>query len=399
MKSSRVVLSLSLFAILPKIGMVDFSMLLIFLLACYNFLLKHRRSKLNIPKPINLINFFWVMLFALALISFLYHGKYSIGLMLKPVRQIVILTSIYVVLFYSRLTKDNIMEVILYAGALNAFVVIAQYVTGLFIPGNTGDFLMHPDYNRDVNLAWRKPGLMLGYPHSGVLSAYGVLSGIYLLRHKYTLLKCISFSLCFIGLFLSARTGLMLGLLGILILLPLFIYSSRKNLFVTVMFFCAIIGGFTYVVINGIIQKSTFTMMFEVFINLLNNSDTTSASQTALFESFTYPIDNISTVFIGNGEPHHADNLKNVDSGFQQYFFGGGIFYMATTYYLFLYTALISVKRFGKNKFYSITVFLMFLFLFIAAFKGGFIYSRGPSDLLLIIFAFSLLMTRRSYNG
>lgn len=398
MKSNYLVLVLTTFVLLPKVGVLDFSMLFIFFIACCSYLKNNHITPLKINKVFFIITFVWICLFCLALFSFLYHGSYSTALLLKPVRQITIFLSLYILFFYSQINKDDILKVFLFAGALNSIVVVVQYVTGITIPGNTGDFLMHPDYDRDINLAWRKPGLMVGFPHASFMSCFGVLCGLYLLRHKYTKVVFLSFFACFIALFLSARSGMMLGIFGILILLPFFVISSRKNFLTIILFISSIVCCFYYLIVNELIPVDTFEMMFEVFINIMNGNNEISSSQTALFESFKYPLSHISTLLIGNGLQHHADNLLNVDAGFQQYLFGGGIFYLISTYILYFYTAYISVKYHFHTNFYFVTVFLMFLFLLIGSLKGGFIFSRGPSDLLIIIFVFSLVSNKRGGN-
>ncbi len=131
-------------------------------------------------------------------------------------------------------------------------------------------------------------------------------------------------------------------------------------------------------------------MMFELFINLFKGQGLSSASQSDLYSSFGYPVEKVSTLIFGNGLPHNADNLLNVDAGFQQSLFGGGFIHLVLIYLIFFIMMFTSVKNVLKLTVEKFIVLMFFAFIFISNLKGGFLFSRGPADVLILFFVFSI---------
>ncbi|HDC4325029.1 hypothetical protein QK281_07305 [Aeromonas hydrophila] len=389
----------------PQIGFADLSFIPLFCITvffvCRDFF-NGVFNKLNLPYEACIFIAFWILLFILALLSFLYHGSVSTQALLKPIRQILLISFLCILFSRFIFKPEQILSIIVYASTINALVVLIQYTTGLLIPGSAGDFLMNPGFDESINMVWRKPGLFAGYPHAAVLSAFGCVVSMFLIIQTAKYRYYLTFIMSFITLFITSRTGLMLGILGISLLLPYLIFSSKKNFIILVVLGVCISVFFVFIIKSGVLAKDTIPMMFEIFINLAEGKGASSASQTALYESFSYDVNYVSTLFIGNGLEHHADNGLNVDAGFQQSFFTSGFFGLIITHLIFLlmmgrviYNPL-SGWKFNINSF----VFLfLFLSVFIANLKAGFMFSRGPGDVILLLYCFKVVADKRAKCG
>ncbi|KEK27739.1 hypothetical protein [Shewanella xiamenensis] len=400
-----IILSLILVIIGPQVGFADFSFIPLFVVTvffvCKDFFYK-RYNALSLPYETCIIILLWFGLFILALISFLYHGSVSTQALLKPLRQILLISFLCTLYSKFNFKLEQILSIIVYASAINALVVIIQYVTGLLIPGNAGDFLMNPGFDNEINMVWRKPGLFAGYPHAAVLSAFGsVVSMLLIIRttkYKYYL----TFLLSFITLFITSRTGLMLGMLGITLLLPYLMFSSKKNFMLLVVLGICVAIFFIFIIESGVLAKDTIPMMFEIFINLAEGRGASSASQTALYESFSYDVNYVSTLLFGNGLEHNADNGFNVDAGFQQSFFTSGFFGLIITHFIFflmLGRIIYNPMSGWKLNLNIFVFFFLFLCIFVANLKAGFMFSRGPGDVILLLYCFKVVADKRTKCG
>ncbi|WP_421285752.1 hypothetical protein [Aeromonas veronii] len=396
-----VFLCLILVIIGPQIFYADFSFIPIFcvtaFLLCKDFF-NRRYNKLSLPYEVCVIIAFWIGLFILALLSFLYHGCVSTLALLKPIRQILLLSFLCILFSKYFFKLEQIFSIIVSASAINALIVLIQYITGLLIHGSAGDFLMNPGFNEEINMDWRKPGLFAGYPHAAVLSAFGSVVSMLLIIRTAKYQYYLTFLMSFITLFITSRTGLMLGMLGVSILFPYLMFSSKKNfIFIVVLSLC-VAAFFAFVIERGLLAKDTIPMMFEVFINLAEGRGASSASQTALYESFSYDVNHVSTLLFGNGLEHHADNGLNVDAGFQQSFFTSGLLGVTLTHLIFLFMmgrVIYNPLSGWKLNLNSFVFFFLFSCVFVANLKAGFIFSRGPGDVIIILYCFKVVADRR----
>ncbi|MEZ8631952.1 hypothetical protein AB6D56_15500 [Vibrio lentus] len=384
------------FILLPKVGFLDLG---VFLLLIYLFtLLVVSRNVDNywLDKGVLFCVFLWFLSFILALFSYLYHEQISTQILFKPIRQIIILTSVYLIVCYHRFSVDEVLRIIYVAAFVNALVIIIQFATGIFIPGSQGDFLLNPNFNREINMAWRKPGLFAGYPHSALLSAFGSVIGLYFMRKASGIKEIVIYFITFLSLFLSSRTGLMLGFFGILILLPYYLKYRISNTAYFITLIASIIIVMKVAINNIPLVQVTFDQMFEVFINIAQGKGVSSSSTDDLMSSYAFPIEHLSTFFFGNGYPHHADNYANVDSGVQISFFAGGFFHLLIVHLVYFYMWYRSVKCFKFGSSIFVLINLLYFFVFVANFKGGFLFSRGPSDALLLLFLSCFFIRERS---
>ncbi len=385
----------------PKIGFADFSFIPIFSVTLF-FIFKdafnNKEINLCLPYETYIIIFVWLVLFCLAILSFLYHGSVATQALLKPIRQILLITFLCALFSKFHFKQEQILSLIVYASSINAIIVLIQYISGIMIPGNAGDFLMNPGFDEEINMVWRKPGLFAGYPHAAVLSAFGSVLSMLLIAKTGCYRYYLTFLLAFITLFITSRTGLMLGLLGILLLLPYLMTSSKKNFILVVFFSVCMSGLFIFVIASGVLAKDTIPMMFEIFINLAQGKGATSASQSALYESFSYDINYVSTLLFGNGLEHNADNGLNVDAGFQQTLFSSGFFGLIFTHLIFLLMTFrmiynpLSGWRLNAN---SVVFLFLFLCIFVSNLKAGFMFSRGPGDVIIILYCFKVIADKR----
>ncbi|MDP2573131.1 hypothetical protein Q8W40_13150 [Vibrio penaeicida] len=261
---------------------------------------------------------------------------------------------------------------------------------------------MNPGFNEEINMVWRKPGLFAGYPHAAVLSAFGSVVSMLLIASTGKYRYYMTFLLAFITLFITSRTGLMLGFLGIVFLLPYLMFSSTKNFILVVFFSGCVAGLFSYVVASGVLAKDTIPMMFEMFINLAQGKGATSASQSALYESFSYDINYVSTLLFGNGLDHNADNGLNVDAGFQQTLFNSGFFGLIFTHLVFLLMMIRMIYNplsGWKLNIYSAVFLFLFLCVFVSNLKAGFMFSRGPGDVIIILYCFKVIADKQMKWG
>ncbi|MBA8612780.1 hypothetical protein GWZ68_09455 [Vibrio cholerae] len=389
----------------PKIGFIDFSIIPIFLTAIF-FICKdvffRKCNKLSLPYEVYIIIIVWLGLFILALLSFFYHGSISIQALLKPIRQTLLISCLCLLFTIFDFKIEKIFYVIVCASTINALVVLVQYVSGLYFPGNAGDFFMNPGFDQEINMVWRKPGLFAGYPHAAVLSAFGSILSMLLIIRTAKYRFYLSFFISFITLFITSRTGLMLGMLGLVLLLPSVLCSSSKNFFLLVILCTCSAVFFAFVIDSGFLAKDTIPMMFEVFINLAEGKGASSASQTALYESFSYDVNYLSTLLLGNGLDHHADNGLNVDAGFQQAFFTSGFFGVTLTHVIFFFMmgrVIFNPLSGWKLNLNSFVFFFLFLSIFVANLKAGFMFSRGPGDVIIILYCFKVVADKRIKYG
>ena len=318
----------------PKIGALDLSIVAL-ILVCMITLLK---SKLIIKIPNKFLNLFflWSLVIVSCLVTFVINGKVDSIFILKPFRQLILLfLSILIVISYKFRLVD-IFKIVLISAIINSSFVMIQLIGhNLF---GIEHFMILPEFDINVNVSYRKPGLMSGYPHAGMLSVLGMLCLLNFIEKLNRLVFVLFWLLLSVSLILTSRTALFAGFvpMGIFILMGMRNKVAFKKLFLFMLF-----GIYAIIYILSILPEDSFNVAFEMFINFSNNKGFSSLSYTALNNSYYFP-NNLTTFFFGNGNFMRNDLQLNVDDGFQIMLYGCGITYLILNCIIFIYYYLAS---------------------------------------------------------
>ncbi|MHA8076046.1 hypothetical protein [Aquirufa sp. TARAVU-A1A] len=367
--------------IAPKISGIDFSILTLLIVDFYLILKIKRQHKF--PPNYFFIVVIWLILMALSFLSFIILGTIDLQFILKPCRQIVLLALLLIAADRLQLKIDDVFKIIIIAAVIN-FLFIALQLFGHNFWGIPG-FLLPPTFNEEVDAPFRKPGLMSGYPHAGLLGLLALQCLIYFNRRMSRIFFVLLFSILTLTLIVTSRTALMLAIIpfSMLILLS---FKSKKALSGILLFLF-----FGVILIANIIKmlpEDTFTHSFEIFLNYNESKSLNTLSTDATLESYVFPL-KTSTWLIGNGKYMTNDYNLNVDDGFQIPLFGGGVIYLIITVCLYFYYFFKSTYRL-KSTFKKYTISCIFLIVFIANFKLDTIFTRVLSDILTLFFAIGL---------
>ena len=366
--------------LLPKIGLIDYSIVPISLLLGRQLLLN--KLVINIPSMLWGIIIAWTALFYLSVLTFLVNGSIGEIIIGKPPRQIIIIFFSYLLLSKNKSPISTAFYSLFIAGLINAIVIYIQYFLNAF--GYSDNFLISPNFDAEINVAFRKPGLTAGYPTAGLLSLFGSISGLLILQFKKSKLVILCTILLIFTLVLTSRLALYLGML---VLLYWFLkFTNRSNIKILINIIIITSAPLIYLYVEGYIHSDTLIVMFELFTNYIDNSEIETESSTALIESFYY-VPNFTTLIIGNGLDSLSDNLQSIDSGYQIRLFGGGLFYFLIFYiiYTLCWITIFSKKEIDKR--IKIAINIIFLLGIICEIKGGVIFSRVVGDCIVILTA------------
>jgi hypothetical protein len=310
-------------------------------------------------------------------------GAVDAQFFLKPSRQIVLLTLILFIVDRIQLRIEHIFKLILYAALINCVIIAVQLIGHNYfqIPG----FMLPAAFDVEVDAPFRKPGLMSGYPHAGLLSIIAMQCLLYFYRRINRLLFVLIWSIFSISLLVTSRTALLLGIFPHLFLLFLGL-RSKKALGSILLFLSFGLSIIIYII--NMLPEDTFTHSFELFLNYSENKSFSTLSTDATLDSFMWPKKTI-TWFLGNGKYMTNDYNLNVDDGFQIPFYGGGLIYLILilyVYFWYFYKSISRVKPYLKR----VTIFSIFFIVFIANAKLDTIFTRVISDILTMFLALGL---------
>lgn len=378
--------------LLPKIGILDLTIVPLFL---YSIFLVLKKKKLIIPKFLLGVLFIWLLIFILALLTYLYHGEVSTEVIFKPLRQIILIVLLTYIFLYSKYSIDDIFRFILIASIINSIVVVLQYI--LHVTGISGDFLMIGGFVEEINVVFRKPGLFSGYPPAGMLAVVGLIISFYFLRYKFSVKYILALLISISALMLTSRMALMIGLLFLFVLIPATILKGKKQFF-SLLSIPLVIGiTLFYLIHYEILHHDTVGVMFEIFINLMNDEGVKSASGEALMDSY---LENspqyISTILIGNGLNIKSDIGLTIDSGVQITLFNAGLISLFLYHLIFVLLYIQTVYLSKLDKKYLLYVTLIFALIFISNLKGGFLFGRITGDALLAIILGMIILKYKS---
>ena len=367
--------------LLPKIGIIDLTVLPLLLYSMYLIL---KKKRLIFPKFLLGVLFIWLLIFILALVTYLYHGTVSTEVIFKPLRQIILILLLTYAFLYSKYSIDDIFKFILVASIINSIVVVVQYI--LHVTGISGDFLMIGGFVEEINVVFRKPGLFSGYPPAGMLAVIGMVISFYFLKYKYSTIYLLTLLISLAALMLTSRMALMIGFLFLFVLIPSTILKGKKQFF-SLMSIPLIVGlSLFYLIHYEILHHDTIGVMFEIIINLMNDEGLKSHSGEALIDSY---LENspqyISTILIGNGLNTKSDIGLTIDSGIQITLFNAGLIALFLYHLIFILLYIQTVYLTKLYKKYLLFVSLLFALILISNLKGGFLFGRITGDALLAI--------------
>ncbi|PTP29384.1 hypothetical protein [Vibrio splendidus] len=374
---------LSLFLVLPKIGIVDLTIIPLILVFFYQIIKGKLYFKFSWPIYYALLIVVFISFWAI-FSSLINHGSFYSEFLFKPFRVIVVL----LLLNFNFQLYDNeklvsiVINSIIIAATINAMVVLIQYFNG--VTGFGDPLFLKSSAFGDLDTPYRKPGITAGYPVTGMLSLFGVLCSFWMYYvNRKSVIYFLSFSLSLFGLLLGARTTLLIFFLFSPIL---FIWVARLNKAKFTFLSIVVIGFILYIISQYFINdyiKGTVDVMFANFFNYFSTGDALDYSSKDLVENhYKLPI-SIKDIVFGNSLPPRLSPV-NTDVSYIRIWWSNGIIglllYLSHVL-LLLYTALSSSIDKGSKVF----ILLMFTSVIIASFKGPFIFSRMSYDILIML--------------
>lgn len=371
------------FIVLPNVGGLDFSIFSLFsafVLAVSSTPTVYINRNLMIF--IGLLAICW--LFLIAQFFILGGREFDPQFMFKPPRIILIVLFLLAISSAWQMNMTDALRVIVVASLINAIVVYLQYF--LHFSGITDSFLLNPNTGQNALTPYRKPGLMAGYPISGMLSLIGALSSAYMYYRSGRWFWKAGFILCGFPCFITSRTSLYLfATVGFLYFVWV-LFRSRD--YMTLIFVGAVILVSSIWIVNTdnpIIQGTKNKMLANVY-NYLETGSFHDYSTSDLFENhYILPSDEL-TLLRGTALPNNMAIVNSDVSFFRMTWYGGLGF---SFYMIFLFTyVLISIvlRSVGAGMLlWSISLVLIML---VANAKGSYVFSRVLGDLILMVWIF-----------
>lgn len=367
---------LILYILSPKIGYVDYSILFVFL----SFLLSFRYKtsiQIRFDRRVSFILLLWLCTIVLSIFSDIYYQDLNSNFTLKPIRQILLIVLLGIVIKKNKIKFGRIVNIIIIASTLNSLIVITQYLLHLLHINDS--FLLFSNFNQDMLVVFRKPGTFAGYPTASLVSLIGIILMFETKIYKRMILKIPIIVCLFISILLTARTGLLLCVLYLLFFTIKEVKKVKK--LIPLLFSLSLLVLFIVKMDKiGILHRDTVNVMFESIVE----KKIATRSSTASLQSLKYTPQKVSTILIGNGQYMKADGQKTIDSSHQIYFFGKGLFYLFLILTLFLFYYRLATTNLLSFRYKRLFI-LLYLIVFIVSFKGGYMFSRGYSDQLLLL--------------
>lgn len=263
---------------------------------------------------------------------------------------------------------------------------------------------VHEFFYTTRTVDYRAKGLFPGYASAGLfmgVSSIFILIGLKLnviKGEKYLLLAMFSF---FATIFTS-RTGMIVSLIGIIILMFINKKENVKKIKIKKLFSYVLLTVFSVFLIKSIFElvnpemfKITLLRTFEFYYSYKNGSGITTNSTEELVNTYSIPND-IHTFFIGNNKEPWITNGIQSDAGIIQTLYQYGVL-GTLLFYLPVAIAVIYCLYINKKKSFSLLMLTMLLAF--SEFKGGYIYSKFIFILYLIIFVTLINSKQKEIEG
>jgi hypothetical protein len=305
---------------------------------------------------------------------------------LKPIRNLLLVLLFCILLGKSDFEWDDIFRALIIAGAINSIVVLLQY---MFMLLGLDDSILrfYPAGMTEGGL--RKPGLSSGYPSSGMLSCISAITALTLFQFKQKRRYFLLALLCLPGVFLSARTAVVLFLVAffILICLALFFVRIRFLMSVVLMIIGAVIIVSALFVVDDRISE-TFYIMFEFVFVYFDDGELGVRSTDDLIENHYFLPSSLPQWIFGSSKSPWGEFGIPSDVWLIQNLLGSGalVVFLYITVFLFLFLA--SYR--ATSGYQRLTTSFVFCFVAIASIKGSFIFSRFVGDTATLLGAYAL---------
>lgn len=372
-----IILSLIYF---PKIGVLDFTVFLLAPLSLYLFITK----KINIKKEIIFATIILLLIQSYVIITSTVNGVFTSNVVLIPIRNIIIIFSLYITILYYKLNFDKFIKIILYILLINTILIFIQFILHL----NFGiiDYLYNPQFPLEMINTVRKPGYFTGYPVAGFISNMGAIFSIYIYRNNKKFIYIYIYILFFITSLITARTALLFNIL----ILPFVILSlNKRHFFYLIIIF--IISTSLFIIYSNNYTIAIFNK-FKVVFEFLIEQKGDHSTNDLIKNHYKLPND-LLTFSFGNA----LDPQEFSDVGYVQAIFKGGmtLFSITLFFYFYLFTSIFkNISKNKKNMFFILSITSCFIFY---NFKGPYLLSRTVGDFIIIIFT-SLLVYKASKN-
>lgn len=380
------------FLLAPKYGFLDMSVAAL-LLGFFKF---GKRLSLS-GSAIKLLQLLTAILM-IVLLSGAANQGVSFDLVLKPIRNILILLLLYPILRNKELTWEQIFSAIIVAGVINSFIVLLQFV---FVLKGWDDSLLRVYPAGETAGGLRQPGLSSGYPSSGMLCciAAATAMSIYFFKKQTTFFWL--FLGCLPGVFLSARTAVVLFSVALSIILFIAILSFRVRFLVLFGFLSTIlVSAVAMLIANSPKIYEVFYVMFEFVFSYLDDHAIGVRSTDDLVENHYFLPSGVGEWLVGNGKSAWGIDGIPSDVWFVQNLVGVGA--IATALYLCAFFYLFKISLRAASGYRRLIIFFAFVMVFVSSFKGSFIFSRFVGDAATLIGVYALATTRRNsirHNG
>ncbi|MDQ0431041.1 hypothetical protein ABIC12_002980 [Pantoea agglomerans] len=389
---------LAFFLILPKFGILDLSLLILFLHFSVAFFTSHEKNKVVINNKIVILFTLTVLLYSLSVFSFFINGGdyYDEQFLFKPLRIIILLFLLSYIVNKRGIPLCSILKAILVASFINSIVIYLQYIDHFL--GGSGNILINPNFNESVMTPYRKSGLMSGFPVAGILSFCGSMIAFHFFYKGNGKLYLLLYFIIGLTCFLTSRTAMFLFILGtIAYFLTLCFKNGRVDILLA--FICIVTPLFSYVLNseNDVISK-TRAKMFANVINYYESGDANDYSTNDLFSNHYVMPTSSAVLLIGNSVPPES-NVVNTDVSFFRITWNNGL--LSTFIYVtsFLFMWLVVIKSSCAEFKEKLVAFVLFLGVFISNFKGFYFFSRVIGDLIFLIFIACTLSQEKRSNG
>mgnify|MGYP006084339697 CR=1 FL=1 len=380
---------LAIALIAPKIGLIDWPVIFMLIIVFLTFL----KSKLiiKLPKKFYQIALLWGFLIFLSALTFLSNDKVDPIFFLKPFRQILLLALAIIIVKSNNIKLIEFFYVIVIAALLNSTLIGIQLIGHNFFKIQNFLILSNFDMVRDV--PFRKPGFMAGYPHSGFLSVIGMYCLLSFAKFWNRSTFVVIWVLFTLTLIVTSRAAFLAGIVPSILF---FLMGMKSKIVFKKLSYYSIIGISTIIYLVSILPINTYRVAFEMFINFSENKGFTTASSSALLDSFYFP-SHLSTYFFGNGDYMRNDMNLNVDDGFQIMLYGCGIFYLLISLLIYIYYAYLSSKG-TEIEFQKKLIIFIFMTILFFNLKSDMIFSRVFSDIFAFLVAIGLLNNQNTVS-
>jgi hypothetical protein len=369
-----------LFLLSPKFGVLDFTVLaLVLAWFCYRYGLVMSSEGATLCKV------FFAILGMLVFTGAVNQGV-SLDLLLKPIRNLLILLFLFSFFKARRLTWEQLFSAIAMAGLVNSIVVLVQVFFA--VKGwDVGYLRIYPEGETVGGL--RQPGLSSGYPSSGMLCCIGAIVALCVNYFQKKSSFFWVFVGCLPGVFLSARTAVILFMLAFGLIVITAVFRLKVQFLAKIAALSAVLAFVTgFLVSNYSKAEDILYVMFEFVFVYFDDHTIGVRSTDDLLENHYFLPSNWVEWAVGNGKAAWGEGGIPSDVWFVQNLVGAGL--VTTTLYIFAFLYMFALAMRASRGYQKTVVFLVFVMVLLSSFKGSFIFSRFVGDVATVFGIYAL---------